>query len=136
MALIGGKSQDKRPVFLNLFKIHLPRTALVSILHRITGVALVFLIPVLLVLFYAVASENQYLLKIISFYQNTLLFKFIVFLSVNIPLLHLLAGVRHMLDDFGGNHSLSKSRFTADSVLVIFFIALIFSFWRLYIYDI
>ena len=38
MALFGTNAKDKRPVFLNLFQIHLPVTALVSILHRVSGV--------------------------------------------------------------------------------------------------
>ncbi len=40
--------QTERPVFLNLFQIHLPVMGMVSILHRLTGVLLALLIPGLL----------------------------------------------------------------------------------------
>lgn len=41
-------NNKKRPVFLNLFKIHLPVTAVVSLAHRLTGIVLFLLIPVLI----------------------------------------------------------------------------------------
>ncbi len=36
----------KRPVYLNLFKIHLPIGGVVSMTHRFTGVALVLILPI------------------------------------------------------------------------------------------
>jgi succinate dehydrogenase / fumarate reductase cytochrome b subunit len=36
----------KRPVYLNLFKIHLPIGGVVSIVHRVTGVVLVLILPI------------------------------------------------------------------------------------------
>lgn len=41
-------TRQGRPVFLDLRKIRLPLNAVVSILHRITGVFLILSIPVLL----------------------------------------------------------------------------------------
>jgi succinate dehydrogenase / fumarate reductase cytochrome b subunit len=41
-------NNDKRPVYLNLLQIRLPVTGVLSILHRLTGVLLVLLIPLLL----------------------------------------------------------------------------------------
>lgn len=43
-------NNNKRPVFLNLFKIHLPVTAVVSLAHRFSGILLFLLIPVLIYL--------------------------------------------------------------------------------------
>ncbi len=37
--------KDRRPVYLNLFKIHLPVTAMVSLAHRLSGVLLFIAIP-------------------------------------------------------------------------------------------
>ena len=42
------KTADHRPVFLNLLQIRLPVCALVSILHRVTGVAIVLFFPILI----------------------------------------------------------------------------------------
>ena len=36
---------DNRPVYLNLFRLHLPVTGWVSILHRLSGVLLFLLLP-------------------------------------------------------------------------------------------
>jgi len=41
-------AKPKRPFFLNLFIIRLPVAGVSSILHRVTGVLLVFLLPLLL----------------------------------------------------------------------------------------
>ena len=43
-------NNNKRPVFLNLFKIHLPVTAVVSVAHRLTGIVLFLMIPALIYL--------------------------------------------------------------------------------------
>jgi succinate dehydrogenase / fumarate reductase cytochrome b subunit len=37
--------KNKRPVYLNLFKIRLPISGFVSIVHRVTGVMLVLFLP-------------------------------------------------------------------------------------------
>ena len=42
--------QQQRPVFLNLLRIRQPVTAVLSILHRITGVLMVLLLPGLIYL--------------------------------------------------------------------------------------
>lgn len=45
---MGAHPERKRPVYLNLLKIRQPIGAIVSILHRVTGVLLVlFLVPAL-----------------------------------------------------------------------------------------
>lgn len=48
ITLRGMGKNNTRPVFLNLFQIHLPIGGVVSILHRITGVLLVLALPALL----------------------------------------------------------------------------------------
>ena len=52
MAIVGGGSGDKRPIFLDLTVIYLPRTALVSILHRVSGIGLILSYPLMVVLLY------------------------------------------------------------------------------------
>lgn len=44
-------NNNKRPVFLDLTRIHQPVNAVLSIFHRLTGIMLVLLIPVLVFLF-------------------------------------------------------------------------------------
>jgi len=40
------KDNKNRPVYLNLFRIHMPVGAVVSITHRLSGIVLALLIPV------------------------------------------------------------------------------------------
>lgn len=44
------KKSNKRPVFLDLTRIRMPVPAIVSILHRLTGLLLILMIPFLLCL--------------------------------------------------------------------------------------
>lgn len=41
-------NNNKRPVYLNLLQIRLPVTGVLSILHRLTGVLLVLMVPLML----------------------------------------------------------------------------------------
>ena len=126
MALFGGVSGDKRPVFLDLTKIYLPRTALVSILHRVSGVAMILSLPLLLWLFYLCLdiSQHDLLLRI----QSTYLFKVFIFLVISGYAYHWLAGLRHLIADAFDLHGLALSKITADSVLVLWLL------WSLYVF--
>src|ERR1700733_11708112 len=89
--------KNKRPKNLDLFTIRFPLPAIVSILHRISGVVLFLLIPACLWLL-------QYSLTYVGFEH---LFGFfhqpavkIVLWCVLLPFIyHLLAGIRHLLSD-------------------------------------
>jgi succinate dehydrogenase / fumarate reductase cytochrome b subunit len=45
MHTVNGVMKDKRPVYLNLFKICLPIAGMVSLAHRVSGVLLFIAIP-------------------------------------------------------------------------------------------
>lgn len=91
-------NNKNRPVFLNLLKIRMPVTALVSIAHRISGIFLVFLIPSLVYLFdLSLQSE-------VGFHQVTALLditlvKVACVLFVWAVALHFFAGLRFLLID-------------------------------------
>jgi succinate dehydrogenase / fumarate reductase cytochrome b subunit len=94
-----AQTNNKRPVFLNLFQIRLPVSGVISILHRITGVLLFLCIPISLwILTTSLASEQQFSLLIEAFHQpvNLVLIAFILWALLH----HLLAGIRHLLLDF------------------------------------
>ncbi len=94
-----AQTNNKRPVFLNLFQIRLPVSGVVSILHRITGVLLFLCIPFSLwMLKYSLASEAQFQQLINAFHHplNLLLIALVLWALMH----HLLAGIRHLLLDF------------------------------------
>jgi succinate dehydrogenase / fumarate reductase cytochrome b subunit len=88
----------KRPVFLNLLRIRQPVTAVVSILHRLSGVLLILLVPFLLYFFeHSLQSES-------GFHEVMAMLQSIPAKVVGLLLAwalahHLLAGVRFLLLD-------------------------------------
>lgn len=88
----------KRPVYLNLLRIRLPVGGVVSILHRVTGVALVLLLPLLLyTLQRSLADANAYA-RIVALFGSPA--GRVAVLVVALMLAHhFFAGVRHLLLD-------------------------------------
>ncbi len=106
-----------RPINLNLFAFRFPPTAIVSILHRISGLLLVLLIPALLYLL------QQSLLSAASFtnLQYSLanpLLRFGLWVLFSALVYHLFAGIRHLIMDYGYGESYAISRKTAYLVMV------------------
>ena len=108
----------QRPVNLNLSTIKFPIPAIVSILHRLSGVLLFLFVPVLLLLLKtSLASEHDYQ-QIQTLFDNPLLKSFILFGLAGL-IYHLLAGIRHLLMDAGIGESLCAGRLSAKIVLIL-----------------
>lgn len=119
----------QRPIFQGVLKYRYPVMAIASVLHRISGVILFLLIPVLLwALNKSLATPDgfQQLHDILtSPIPITLLFIFIAAL-----LYHLFAGIRHLFMDMGYGESLKAGRATAYIVFAVTIIMLlIIGFW-------
>lgn len=110
--------KKQRPVNLNLFTIKFPIPAIASILHRISGIILFLLIPLLLWMLQAsLASEKQFLELKNSL--DSFGFKFILWVFLAALFYHLFAGIRHLLMDTGVGESLQAARFSAWCVMVL-----------------
>lgn len=88
-----------RPVFLNLLQIRMPPPAVLSILHRASGMALVLVLPVLLWLFDLSLSGEA------GFERSRALLhggfaKLLLFLLAWGVIHHLFSGIRFLLIDF------------------------------------
>lgn len=95
-----------------------PLTAIVSILHRLSGVLLFLCIPFLLhYLSASLASQASYVAVQECFGSPTS--KLIIFILVSGLLYHLVAGVRHLLMDLGIGETASGGRKGAWGVMVI-----------------
>jgi len=91
--------QHRRPVFLNLSQIRLPLPGIASIMHRISGVAMVLAIPFLaLLLHYSLAGEDTFS-SLLMLFHTSLAVKAALFLAFWALLYHLFAGVRFLLID-------------------------------------
>jgi succinate dehydrogenase / fumarate reductase cytochrome b subunit len=87
-----------RPIFLNLSKIHFPVAAVVSIMHRVSGVLLSLSIPLVIYLFGISIRDEQgytYVANLIDSIAGKLV---MVFLLWNLAH-HFLAGIRFLLID-------------------------------------
>ena len=109
---------NNRPVNLDLRTIRMPVTAILSILHRISGVILFFGMPILLWMFgksLSSANEFQYL-------QNLLenVFVKLMFLSILAALsYHIIAGVKHLMMDRGIGETKQGAKISSIIVILI-----------------
>jgi succinate dehydrogenase / fumarate reductase cytochrome b subunit len=119
----------KRPVNLDLGSLKFPPMAIASILHRISGVVLFLLLPLMLFIF------SQSMQSAESFAQlKTLLaqpcYKLGVWAFGAALIYHVLAGIRHLLMDIGVGEHLCAGRRSAVLVIVLAVISTIFlGFW-------
>ena len=109
--------KSSRPVFLNLFAIKFPIVAVVSILHRVSGVVLFGASFYLLwVLWLSLESEKSF-----STVKATLehpLHSIVLWFTLSLLGYHIVAGLRHLLMDLHIGDSLKMGRASAIIVLV------------------
>ena len=105
-------SPQNRPVFLNLFRIRQPVTAVLSILHRLTGVLMVLLIPGLVYLLDRSLSSPQGFAEVSRLLDSGVVRVFGVLLTW-VFAHHLLAGLRFLLLDFDVGLNKAAARKTA-----------------------
>ena len=104
-----------RPVFLEIPNIRLPIPGIVSILHRISGVILFVMLPVLLYLLSGTVSRESAFETYRAIVSNPLV-KLILIGVLWAYLHHLLAGVRFLLLDAHKGLELNTARNTAKLV--------------------
>ena len=109
---------DKRPVNLDIQTIHLPITSYVSILHRVSGVALFVIVGLFLwILDASLASEESFIAL-----QDILTkpFSTLILWGMSAALIyHLVAGIRHLIMDMGLGETLEGGVLGARLVIVI-----------------
>lgn len=121
--------KDKRPINLKLSSLKYPPMAIVSILHRISGMILFLLFPFMLYLLScSLRSEesfNQWHEVLACFCSKTLIFAFFSAL-----IFHLLAGIRHIFMDLGWGERLPIGRYSAMAVFYTsLFLIIYLGFW-------
>lgn len=108
-------SVKPRPVFLEIPNIRLPIPGIVSILHRISGVGLFIMLPVLLYLLSGTLSRESAFETYRAIVSDPLV-KLILIGVLWAYLHHLLAGVRFLLLDAHKGLELNTARNTAKLV--------------------
>ena len=125
---------DHRPVYIDLRKINLPVSALISITHRLSGMYVFFItLPLMLALIYFSTESEDSFNDLSLFLKN---FKFIlalIVLSFCILWYHILSGVRHLIMDAHIGESLLASKYSATFTISLWVITTCFAFWRIFL---
>lgn len=117
-----------RPININPLTIRLPVMALVSIMHRISGILVFLLIPLLLgALGRSLASPEG--LAQVKEAASAPLAQLFVWAMVGAIIFHLFAGIRHLLMDMHIGDSLMAGRWGARIVILCALLAFIGAFW-------
>jgi succinate dehydrogenase / fumarate reductase, cytochrome b subunit len=116
--------KDKRPVYLDVTKYKFPNTAIVSILHRISGAILFLYVPFLIwALDLSLSSGEQFQQLIYIF--NLPIIKLLLWLLLASLSFHLVAGIRHLLMDIGIAETHRGGRLGANVVFIVAIILII-----------
>ena len=119
-----------RPVNINLFKIKLPMSALISITHRLSGIYVFFVtLPLSIILFQKALTKSSYDAMYLLIQTNSIFSTFVSF-SFLIFLYHIMTGFRHLLMDVHIGENLKASNMSAIFVISFWLVVSIFVLFR------
>ncbi|QBG34945.1 succinate dehydrogenase, cytochrome b556 subunit [Litorilituus sediminis] len=113
--------KKQRPVNIDLTTIKMHPAANASILHRISGVIMVFAIGILLWTLSTSLSSAEGFAQIQG-YLDSFFFKFIILGCLSALTYHILAGVRHLFMDLGHFEELASGNMTAKLVIALWLV--------------
>ena len=123
-----------RPVYMNLFQIRLPISAISSITHRLAGIYIFFIsLPLFLFLLYFTTKSYNDFMFIQQAFNNSIFFSTFVSFSFLVFAYHILTGVRHLLQDLHIGESLSASRVSSYIVFILWFLLILLLIWMFYL---
>lgn len=120
-----------RPIYLNLFRLHLPISGWVSILHRISGALLFFVLPFWVWLFARSLTSEAEFARMTNYFAAPFA-KLLMLMLVAGLAHHFFAGLRHLAMDAHRGVSLSNARFTSLVVFLATGIVLVLAAWMLF----
>ena len=124
---------DHRPVYIDLRKINLPVSALISITHRLSGMYVFFItLPLMLALIYFSTESEDSFNDLSLFLKDYEFILGLIVLSFCILWYHILSGVRHLLMDVHIGESLIASKYSAIFTISLWIITTSFVFWRIF----
>ncbi len=113
--------KKQRPVNLNLSTIKMHAAANASILHRVSGVIMVFAIGILLWTLSLSLSSAEGFAQVKSCLDG-LFFKLIIVGIVSALIYHVLGGIRHLLMDLGHFEELSSGNASAKLIIALWLV--------------
>ena len=125
---------DHRPVYIDLRKINLPVSALISITHRLSGMYVFFItLPMMLALIYFSTESEDSFNDLSLFLKDYKFILVLIVLSFCILWYHILSGVRHLIMDAHIGESLIASKYSAIFTISLWIITTSFVFWRIFL---
>ena len=120
-----------RPVYLNVFRIHLPLAGWVSILHRVSG-ALLFLAFPIGVWALSVSLSDEAGFQRMAAWLTHLLSKLLLLLLIWAFTHHALAGLRHLALDVHWGVERDAARRSSMAVMIATGLITFLAAWRLF----
>ena len=119
----------KRPVNLDIGTIKLPITSYVSILHRVSGVIMFFAVGIFLWMLESSLASEQSFADLRQLLSNPIC-QFIIWGSLAALAYHAIAGIRHLIMDFGfGEDDFASGRNSAWAAVVLAVVAIALITW-------
>ena len=106
-----------RPVYLNLFRLHLPVTGWISILHRLSGALLILLLPLMVWGCALTLSSEAGFARVVA-WGATPFAKLLTLVLVWAFAHHFLAGMRHLAMDSHWGVQMKIARRSSLAVLL------------------
>lgn len=129
--MIVKKQKKQRPKNLDLLTIRLPVNAVVSIMHRASGVALFLIQPVLLwALYLSLATAQGY--EGVAGQLHAWPVKLLVTALSWAFFHHFFAGIRHLAMDVHWMTTLQKARFSSRVVLWLVALTMVWVLWAIW----
>ncbi len=115
----------QRPVNLDLATLKFPPTAIVSILHRASGVLIFLGIPFLL---YVLSASLESATSFVTLQQQLSMphFKFLLWIISSALAYHIFAGIRHVVLDFGIGETIQSAIRSAYALIILTGIMVLF----------
>ncbi|MBA2709101.1 MAG: succinate dehydrogenase, cytochrome b556 subunit [Tatlockia sp.] len=116
---------QKRPINLDLVTMKFPVMAIASLLHRISGILLFLLMPLILY-FVSLSLKSKESFAHLQITLSGPIYKLMLWAFSAALIYHLLAGIRHMVMDLGYGETAYAGRRTAILVITLAVILTIF----------
>lgn len=113
--------KKQRPVNLDLSTIKMHAAANASILHRVSGVIMVFAIGILLWTLSLSLSSAEGFTQVETLLSGTF-FKIIILGTLSALIYHLLGGIRHLFMDLGYFEELASGNATAKLIIALWLV--------------
>jgi succinate dehydrogenase / fumarate reductase cytochrome b subunit len=117
-------NDKKRPVFFDLLRIRQPVTAVLSVGHRLSGVALLLSIPLLVYLFDRSLDSEQGYRQVAELLQGAPA-RLVLLLLLWVFLHHFFSGIRYLLIDVDVGVDIRRARTSAWLVFALEAVAVI-----------